>query len=242
MNNLFAQFISPIVSNHCHSDPTINMINFDDFITGNKSDYVHFIEEILTTDNISLLHQISYGNSIEIDDKQAFSMRFISIILSNEELFSKINENYPPDFNEANIDVYLEYIQSCYHFPRFSSDFDFSSILDNLSKNFYLINPDKFLKLSRKMQYTIISSPNLQIKNEDSILDIIHQIINRNDKDDEIDDTLFLEHIEYTGLSEKKLHEFISYFDFNQITSSLWLIFFQCFFKHFDNNSNRYEN
>ena len=120
MNILFAQFISPIVSNHCYSDPTINMINFDDFITGNKSDYVHFIEEIFTNDNISLLHQISYGNSIEIDEKQAFSMRFISIILGNEELFSKINENYPPDFNEANIDVYLEYIQSCYHFPRFS--------------------------------------------------------------------------------------------------------------------------
>lgn len=45
---------------------------------------------------------------------------------------------------------------------------------------------------------------------------------------------IFFEHIEFCSLSEEKLSEFLTDFDINQITSSLWQKLFQCFFIRFD--------
>ena len=78
-------------------------------------------------------------------------LRFISFILGNEELFSKLNESFPPDFSEENIDTYLKYIQSCYGFSQFSLDFDFTGLVDFISRNFYLIDQEEFLKLTQKI-------------------------------------------------------------------------------------------
>ena len=81
----------------------------------------------------------------------------------------------------------------------------------------------------------ILSNPNLQIKSEDSLLDLVLQIIEKEEKDgEEIDNISFLEQIEFMGLSESKLRSFLSYFDINQLTNSLWQKLFQCFFIHFD--------
>ena len=169
-------------------------------------------------------------------------MRFLSIILGNEELFSILNTNFPPEFTEDNFEIYLNYAECCYHFSQFSPDFDFSNIINNISSNFYSVDQNEFLKLSRRIQYMILSNPNLQIKSEDSLLDLVLQIIEKEEKDgEEIDNISFLEQIEFTGLSESKLRSFLSYFDINQLTNSLWQKLFQCFFIHFDKKMNRIE-
>lgn len=167
--------------------------------------------------------------------------------MENEELFTKINELFPPDFSKENLELYVDYIQCCYNFSIISNDFDFSSLINYISSNFYSLPEEKFLKLPLEMQYSIISNPHLQIASEDSLLDTVMQIINGIDDNslksqDEIEKVLFLEHIEFTSLSEEKLREFLSVFDFNSITSSLWKKLYECFFIHFDKKPERFVN
>ena len=93
-------------------------------------------------------------------------------------LLNKINELFPPDFSTKNFNTCLEYAKSCYHFSKFSHDFDFSGLIDYLASNFCLIEEEKFLKRPNLIQYLIISNPKLQIHTEDSLFDIVNQIIN----------------------------------------------------------------
>lgn len=245
MNRLFADFISPVISHHHQSDPTISSFNFSDLFSSNKDEFSLFSKDIVTPDIVSLFQSISSGFSIEIDEKQAFKFRFLSIILGNDELFSRINELFPPDFSEENLEIYSDFIQSCYNFSRFSSDFDFSSLIEYISANFYLLSKEKFLQLPIKIQYLIISNPKLQIANEDSLLDTIIHIINEEDTDnstEEIERVALLEHIEFTNLSEEKLREFLDIFDFNLMTNTLWKKFNECFFIHFNKKIGRVVN
>lgn len=156
LNSFLAEFISPVISRLHQADPTITSIKFDELYLGKTNDFNLFISDIITSDTISLLFEISSGSPIKIDETQAFKMRFLSIILGNEELFFRINEIFPPDFNDENLDVYLEYIECCYHFSQFSRDFDFSSLIESIDKN-------KFLKIPRSIQFSIISNPHLTI-------------------------------------------------------------------------------
>lgn len=238
---VYADFISSLISHYHHSDPTIQTIQIDNLITDKKSEFASFAADIITEDIIFLLKQISSGFPIEIDENQAFKLRFLSIILGNEELFSKINQIFPPDLTEENLNTYLQYIECCYHFSQFHSDFDFSDLLNKISNRFYSIDPDDFLRIPRPIQYSIISNPKLQIKSEDSLLDVVLQIIQKSDNST-IDDLSFLEQIEFTELSEDKLREFLSEFDLNYLNNSLWRKFYQCFFIHFDKKVNRIQS
>lgn len=57
--------------------------------------------------------------------------------------------------------------------------------------------------------------------------------------DEKIESILFLEQVEFTGLTEEKLREFLRIFDFNEITHSLWTKLYECFFIHFHSNRER---
>ena len=243
MKRIFAEFISPVISRFFQSDPTVDTIKFDDIFSSKKDDFYKFTKDIFTEDTISLIKQISSGFTVEINETQAIKLRFISIILGNEELFQKINETFPPDFSAKNLDTYFELVQSCYYFSQFSSDFDFSSLINFISNNFYSIDSNKFLKLPRSIQYLIISNPNLQITSEDSFYDIICQIIDRETFSEEysnyetIENISFFEQIEFTLISENKLRDFLSNLDINLITNTLWHKICQIFFNKIDQKS-----
>lgn len=103
------------------------------------------------------LKNISMNKFTEEDD-------FILIFGQQEfRLNSFLAEIFPPDINDENLDVYLEYIECCYHFSQFSRDFDFSSLIESIARNFYLIDKNKFLKNPRSIQFSIISNPHLTI-------------------------------------------------------------------------------
>lgn len=239
MKSFFAEFISPIISRLHQSDPTIETIDFSELFHDKSQQFKEFSKYIITDETISLLQQISSGFTIDINEEQAFKMRLLSIILGNEELFTKINENFPPDYSEENISTYLTNIQCYYHFSQFSPDFDFAGVISFISNHFYLLDLDEFLKIPRRMQYLIISNPDLQINNEDSLLEVVIQIIESDQKKDEIEDIRFLEQIEFAGLSEDKLCQFLNNFDINEINTVLWQNLYQCFFNHFDKNVKR---
>ena len=103
MNNIFAEFISPKVSNIHKSDPTINLINFNDL----------FDNIIINESTFSKFQLIASGETIEIKEEEVFEMKLISILIDNEELFCKLNDLYPNDINESNIDQYITASKTC---------------------------------------------------------------------------------------------------------------------------------
>ena len=111
MKSIFAEFISPAVSRLHKTDPTINTIYFNEIYDTPAQQISNLSKDIISDDIISLLMQISNGHSILINKEQAFKMQIISVFLDNEELFSKINDNFPVDINESNIDHYLRYLK-----------------------------------------------------------------------------------------------------------------------------------
>lgn len=66
--------------------------------------------------------------------------------------------------------------------------------------HFYLLYQEEFLNQPRRLQYLVISHPQLRIESENSLFDIIVKIIESRKENEEIDDSLFLEQIEFTGL------------------------------------------
>lgn len=81
MKNLFAEFISPYVSQIHKSDPTIASIHFHNKNPTNHSKTNYFSK--MSEEVFSLFESISTGNSIDIDKEQCFYLQIISILLKN---------------------------------------------------------------------------------------------------------------------------------------------------------------
>lgn len=128
MNNIFAEFISPIVSYYHHSDPTINSINIHSICNSLDTSY-QFYQEIFSDEIIDLLQELSRGFSISINEEQSFKLRFLSIILGNEELYSIINEVFPTNLDESNPNLYLHNLQCLYNYPQMLKDYTYSEII-----------------------------------------------------------------------------------------------------------------
>ena len=232
MKNIFAEFISPIVSHLHQTDPTINTIDFCKINGMKPNDFNKLSKLLITPDTISHLQQISSGSSIEITSEEAIKLSLLSIILGNNELHQKLNELFPTKYSEENVNSYMKNIECLYEFSCFNETYDFSKVFSFIASHFYMVDKEEFLKASREIQYMIISHSDLQIESEESLFDIISQIIEMKKDDDKISDALFLEQIEFVCLSETKFLEFVSKFDFNEMNGQLWQNLCQCFFPH----------
>ena len=177
MNTIFAQFISPAISRIHLSDPTNREIYFDDYISkaSNK------IKLKLTDDVISIIQQLARGYNVDISEKQSYQMRILSILFENEELFSKINKNFPTEINQSNIDAYLQDLQFYYTQSQSNSqfrsfnDFNYVNIINYIASHFYLIDEEKLLELPKRILYSILTNENLQLQNEDSLFSFIQK-------------------------------------------------------------------
>lgn len=171
MNTLYAEFISPIVSNIHLSDPTINSFQFD-FST----DFPQY-KEIINEETISIFKNLSSGSSISINEEQCIKMQLISIIIGNEELFQKLDELFPIEFNISTIDHYMQNLQMLIYFSTKSnrSQFAISSLIDSISSNFYLIDEKVLRNLTEEALYSILTNKNLKIDSEDSLFEFINK-------------------------------------------------------------------
>lgn len=203
MKRIFADFISPVISHLHQTDPTINTINFGEIIGMKQDDFYKMSKSLITSDTISHLQQISSGSSIEINYDESIKLRLLSIHLGNDELHQKLNELFPTNYSEENINIYMKNIECLYRFSQIEETIDFSTAHSFIVSHFYMVDKEEFLKLSREIQYMIIS-------HDVGLYDIISQIIENKKDDDKIEDVLFLEQIEFIGLSEVKFRDFIS--------------------------------
>ncbi|KAK8841741.1 hypothetical protein M9Y10_026688 [Tritrichomonas musculus] len=98
MKNLFAEFISPYVSQIHQSDPTITSIRFYNANSTNQSK-INYLSQ-MSPEVFSLFESISKGNSIDLDSEQCFQLQIISILLKNKEMFTKLDELFEQEEEE----------------------------------------------------------------------------------------------------------------------------------------------
>lgn len=237
LNNIYAEFISPIVSNLHHSDPTIDSIHFEN----------NFNEDLFSEDILSLFKNISRGIPVKFNSEQGFKLQLISIIIDNEELLEKINQIHPFEINENNIKEYLHYLQLFHSFTQPSRYFNYSNIINFMSSNFYLLDKSELVKLPKKILYSIISNTNLKIETENSLFDFIQKVYSEDEDEDkykEDEDNIsiisFYENIEFSNLSKRKFQEFLFEFNSSEMTNSLWRKIGQSYHARSKENSSRY--
>ena len=80
MKKIFADFISPRVSQIHQVDPTIDSFSINDYINEGQKDK---ISDIFPTKILTKFEEISRGNKVEIDSETSNSLRNLSIILDN---------------------------------------------------------------------------------------------------------------------------------------------------------------
>lgn len=216
MNNIFADFISPIVAKMHVLDPTANIIDFT-----NKIDDITFTDDVL-----SLIQFLSKGYSININESQISQIQIISILLENEELFSIINEKFDSNINETNIDHYLSNLKFYHKISSTNNFMNYSNIINYIASHFYSIDESKMLSLPIEIVYSIILNSNLVVESEDSLFEFIIKLFNgerlQEQEDQGIDIVSFFEEIEFTELTENKFNEFIEIFSGSEMTQKLW--------------------
>lgn len=236
MNSFYADFISPIVASHHRADPTLDILIFDGFFTKGLEEFASFSKEVITEEIAMIVLQLASGVAVDVNQDQAFKLRFFSIIIGNEELYQKVNEIFPTEFNEGNIELYLQHALCCYYFSKFYPDFNFSEVTDFLANNFYALNQDMLLQLPKSILYMIISNSHLKLDSEDSLLDFVLRIFQKESEDgkkanegkgDELSIIEFYEKVDFAGLSENRLLEFLDDFDVNEMSTCLWIKFYQ---------------
>ena len=217
MNSILAEFISPFVSQLHRSDKTINSIHFE---IPEKIGYFQF-KDICTEETISIIHQISTGSSISINEEQSINLRLIAILFGNEELFNQINNLYPLEFNYQNIESYLKYVNIFSYFSYIYEKFDFSHFVEVISQNFYLIDQNKLIGLPKSILYMILSNKKLKLNNEDSLFEFINSIFSNNN-DDSVEIISFYELIQIQNLTDKCFSKLLLRINANDINSTLW--------------------
>lgn len=228
MKVIFAEFISPFVSKIRKSDPTFNTISFNNLIQNvfpSSDTSKNNLNELFDDETTALIHQLSCGNEIEVNESQSNKMRLISILLGNEELYDKINNFFPLQMNISNIEQHFNDLMFLFNLSKHSTFFfnfyQKSKIIDFIANNFYLIDKQKLISLPKTIIYEIINNDKLILENEDSLLDFIYQIYS-NKTDEDVDIIEFYELVEFTSLSETSMHQFLTKFTYDEMSNKIW--------------------
>lgn len=224
MNRYLADFISPRVSHIHQVDPTINILDINPFVCNVET------KEIFTDDLLENFKLISLGYPIEIDEEMSIKLRYLSFYLDNEEMTNQLNKLFPIEFTQENIGSCiqcLQYYDQSINQKILNPAITKEALIDLISKYFYLIEENKLFQLSKPDLYSILSNPNLKVKNEDSLLDFINNIsFDDENKNEDVlsinDKMLFYEQIKIECLSKNKLKEFINSIIIDQMSQNLW--------------------
>lgn len=232
MNNIFAEFLSPLVSHLHHFDPTIDKFHYNFQQKRMKT----LITELFTDETLFYLRELSSGSSIEIDSNNARKILQISIFLCNDELYTTINNLYPQETNLIinDIDQILQELEIYEEINKITSNNKFlnvqphskriTNIVNFLSKNIESIEYKKFRQLSKKTLFSIISNEETRFDIEDNFIEFIFEIFSNDDDENEEEPDIisFFEKVEFDKLSENKFIEFILKLDSDKITHTLW--------------------
>ena len=100
MSKIFADFISPLISQIHQSDPTMKKYKY-------PSD--DCMKTIFSESNLEHFKNICNGNEVKINEKEGRNLQDLSILLWNEELFKTIDAIFEFDKKEMKIDEIFSY-------------------------------------------------------------------------------------------------------------------------------------
>ena len=237
MKNLFAEFVSPYVSQIRQSDPTINSIRFCNKNSTNQSQ-TNYLSQ-MSDEVFALFESISKGEKIEIDDKQCFQLQILSILIKNEEMFMKLDELFEKEDDEnsekkINKELkFLSFLEIC---SESTEVWNRSKSIEYIASHLYSIDADKIIDLPKAVFYSILKNDKLTIDSEDWLLNLIDEFIAKEEKnkidcssDDGLSEIDFYEEVNFNFLSDEKFREFIEKVDPNELTSPLWSKIKKCF-------------
>lgn len=108
MNRFFADFISPRASRIHYSDVTVDFIDLSRIAS--FFSLINEESDLFSDEAMSLFHKLSSGYEIELNDETSQKLRFISILIGNEELYHKIGELFQREENEEDFDKLIQYL------------------------------------------------------------------------------------------------------------------------------------
>ncbi|KAK8887933.1 hypothetical protein M9Y10_038992 [Tritrichomonas musculus] len=237
MGNLFAEFISPYVSQIHQSDPTINFVQFSNQQQSKNQINSKFIKDI-SNESYSLFDALSKGNSIIINKEKSYQLQIISILLQNEELFKLLNDLFYDSTNDDEDDTAInQNIEFLSFFQNNSKFLDYSNSIKYIASHLYSIDKSQIIKLPINVFYSIIKNDELKIESEDSLLELIESFFSEpryvndeKEKEVKLSEIDFCEELRFEFLTEEKFKEFIDKFDVNEMTADLWRKLKKCFY------------
>ncbi|KAK8839726.1 hypothetical protein M9Y10_031431 [Tritrichomonas musculus] len=154
-------------------------------------------------------------------------MRLASILLCNDELYSKIDELYPVDDSADEAIKRLEELKICEIMKKIANEIiiDTENIISMIARNFYLIDKSKIKTISKPLFHSIISNDHLRIETEDWLFDVITDYFEGEDNEEESDFsdiTSFIEEVRLRKLSDSKFKEMLQRIEAGKITGNLW--------------------
>lgn len=158
MKKIFAEFLSPIVHQIHLSDPTVDSLDFD-FISDPD---LPNLDQLFEGKIIEYLLKISNGFSIEVSKEENEKLQLISIILNNKELFDKLNDLNPIEFDEENLKPYIQKVMILKKVSK--NEFDLEKVFDKIANKFDSVDKEQIKDLPKSILYSIITNKNFVVK------------------------------------------------------------------------------
>lgn len=222
-NKINAEFISPVISHLHQCDPTINSMNIEDiFIKKSNQSNVNISESA-----ISSFEELLKGSPIDIKEKDEAFFRYLSIILGNDEMYHQIVSLNPNCIQNRPIDELIDEVNFYDEYSRGQIEYD--DILNRLSNEFSTLEASQIKKLPKTVLYSILQNAKFESEDEDKLFDLV-SAIESDDREERKAGASLYEEIDFSKLSSEKVRQFLSEFDYNDMTGVLWrnLCVFMC--------------
>ena len=206
---IFAEFFSPRVSHIHRSDPTIDHLDFTEFLSGVKNDTTPF-ENLLDEDTRASFELMIRGERIEINPSNESKLRQISVFLGNEELFNAISEasgnekEEKEKEKERTIEKRIEEILLYSEIAGTSFSIESTKLIDDIANNISIKNIGQMKNVPRKILYAIINNEHFKSSDEDALIDFINEIVadGNEEEGEEVSDIELYETVDLKNLSE----------------------------------------
>lgn len=196
-SRIIADLLSPLICQMHSFDPTIDTFTISTYYKGNFSyilGLINFDKNVIPDSEIPFISEVINF----LDNKSIEIHQKANITITNDNVFEliKMHEKYSVFYTES-YQKEIEYISS--HFFELNGE------------------SEEFSNLALSTLERIFENANLQLESEDQLLSLINHLYLRDKRY-----SILFEFIEFSNLSQKKISEFLSIFDFNDITHEIW--------------------
>ena len=210
-NRYIADLISPIIRKYHHSDKTI-----DEFTINTESD-IQLMHEDCFKDFLNLATFENY--EIDSNQQKLFAQYFLH--LGNLDEFHRLEHEYQANLTPNNA---VDHLKSFNNF-EYSSETSLSNLKQTISysaSHFTEINKDELQTLNEEIIEEIIKSDSLQLDEEDTLLQFILDLYEKDPKYSPL-----FEYVIFNNIKQVTFEKFLNKFSINDLNLGIWLSIFK---------------